>query len=73
MDRTLRQQQIRKLFDQQRINHGGRDRAMTQHVLLDARRVHDVGIKIDERFTVGEIERRVGVDLSPDEHVFRRE
>src|SRR6185503_4712082 len=35
-------------------------------------RVHDVGIKIHQCFAVREIERRVSVDLAPDEHVFGR-
>ena len=73
MDRTLRQQQIGELLDEQRIDNSGRDSAMAQHVLLDARRVHDVRIKIDEGLAVWKIKRRIGVDLTPDEHVFRRE
>ena len=70
MNRALRQQEIGELFDQQGIDDGGRDRAVTQHVLLDARRVHDVRIEIDEGFAIREVERRVRVNLSPDEHVF---
>src|SRR4030095_5098117 len=42
-----------------------------QHVLLDAGRVDDIAIKIEERLAVWKIERRRRVDLSPDEHVFR--
>src|SRR5262245_34853261 len=38
--------------------------------MFDAGSVHDFGIQIKKRFAVREVKRRVGVNLSPDEHVF---
>src|SRR5215207_5541402 len=72
VDRTLWQQQIRQLLDKQRIDNRGCNRAVTQYVLLNARCVHNVRVKIDQRFTIWKIERRISVHLSPDEHVFSR-
>ena len=60
-------------LDQDRIDHGRRDRRMAQNVLLHAGGVDDIPIQIEQRFPVGEIERRRRVDLPPDEHVLRRQ
>src|SRR6185369_7324848 len=70
MNRALWQQDVRELFDQYRIDHRGRDSRVAEHVLLDPRRVDDVSVKIDKRFAIRKVERRVGVNLTPDEHVF---
>jgi hypothetical protein len=40
-------------------------------VLIHARCVDDIRVEVDKRFTIRKIERDVGVNLTPDEHVFR--
>src|SRR5215510_9121856 len=70
MDRTFRQQHLRHLFDHDRVYDGGRDGRVTQDVLFDAGRVDHRRIKVEQRVAVREVERRVRVYLSPNEHVF---
>src|SRR6185436_5835634 len=43
------------------IDDRRRDGAVAQDMVLDARCIHDVGIKIDERFAVRKVKRRVSV------------
>ncbi len=55
------------------IDDGRRDRRVAEDVMLDAGRVDDGGVEIQQRLAVREIERRVGVHLTPDEHVLGRQ
>jgi hypothetical protein len=73
MDRALVEADVRDLPNHDRIDDRGRDGRVAEHVLLDARRVDDVPVEIDERLAVREVERRLRVHLAPDEHVFGRE
>src|SRR5262245_34277627 len=73
MDRAPVEQYPGELTDQNRIDDGGCDGAVAEKNLLHARRARDLGIEIDERLAVRKEEWRVGVDLTPDEHVFGRE
>ena len=47
--------------------------AVAEHMLLDARRIDDVAVEIEQRFAIRKIERRVRMHLAPDEHVLGRE
>jgi hypothetical protein len=68
--RALGQKDFRELPDQGRIHHRGRDGAVTQEVTLYTRRIDYLRVKVEQGFTIGEVERSVSMYLSPDEHVF---
>ena len=58
-----------ELLDQDRVHDRRCDRRVAEHVLFDAGRLDDLRVKVEQRFAVREVERRVGVHLPPDEHV----
>ena len=69
LDGTLVQHQVRQPLDQPGIHHRRGHRAMAQQVMLHPGSAEHPAEQIEKRLAVGEIERRVRVHLSPDEHV----
>ena len=46
---------------------------MAEHMLLNARRIDDRTVQVEQGLAIREIERRVSMHLSPDEHILCRE
>ena len=70
VDGALGQKNFREFLDEKRVRDERRHGGVAQHVLLDAGRIYDRRVKVQERFAVGEEEWRSGPHLAPDEHVF---
>jgi hypothetical protein len=53
VDRALVDAASGELLDHHRIDDRRRDRRVAEHVLLDAGRVHDRRVEVDQRLAVG--------------------
>src|SRR5215831_15515491 len=73
MNGTLGQQEIGQLLDQLRVDNRGRDGGVAEDMLLYTGGIDNFTIKVNQGLSIRKEERSIGLDLSPDKHVFSGE